>query len=147
MKLAGSFLVLLALTADCPACAADSGAVVRGSGADPPAAVSVASLAGNPQRYVGATVRVRGTLENAGANFFTDLRCRLRDDEGHSITVRPWLPASVPPGPRRPGVTAPPTLSKYLGKQVDLTAVVEEGALPKSDDRFYLDVQSADVIP
>ncbi len=145
MKRPGLCALLLTLAASGPACGAQR-QPVAGSDSATAVKVSLQSLASDPQRYVGTTVQVSGTLDNAGSNFFTDLRVRLRDDEGHSIAVRPWLPTAVLPGPKRPGVTPPPTLSKYLGKQVDLTAVVEHGELPRTAEGFYLDVQSAEIV-
>jgi hypothetical protein len=144
MKLA--LVLAVFLTAEGTACAA-GGDSAAPSEVVTPATVTLEALTADPQRYVGGTVRVSGTLENAGSNYFTDLRPRLRDDEGHAIAVRPWLPTAVPPGPKRPGVTPPPTLSNYLGKRVDITAIVERGELPKTNERYYLNVQTADVIP
>jgi hypothetical protein len=138
-------LLLYALTVSGAACAAEK-ATVAGAEDTGAASVSLEVLVGNPEGYVGKAVQVTGTLENAGSNYFTDLRVQLRDDQGHAIAVQPWLPTALPPGPKRPGVTPPPTLSTYMGKRVDLTAVVEHGELPRRDEVFYLKVQSATVV-
>lgn len=105
------------------------------------AAVSVAALAGRPATYLDRTVIVTGRLDNAGANYFTDLRIVLSDSSGAALAVQPWLPASVPPP--RPGMPAkrPAVLSDYLGKTVKLT-----GCLRKQGDAASFEVQQADII-
>ena len=132
-------LLLFAASAG-PACA-----VEKTSPATPDSSIAVTlqSLTADAQRYVGQTIRVRGTLENAGTNYFTDLRVQLRDEKGHSIAVNPWLPTALPPGPKRPGVTPPETLSTFLGNQVELVAEVQHGEMPKAGTVFYLKVKGA----
>jgi hypothetical protein len=115
---------------------------------DGPQTVTVATVASRPEDYVGKTFRITGTLENQGSNYFTDLRVVLRDAQGNAIRVRPWLPASLPPGPSRPpGSKTPATLSQFLGKKVELTSEVAQGQLPPRDEKVYfLDVKSARVV-
>jgi hypothetical protein len=110
------------------------------------AVVTVQSLAADPKRYLGQAVRVRGTLHNAGRNYFTDLRVELRDESGHSVAVEPWLPASLPPGPKRPGSTPPRTLSTFLGKQVELVAELLHGERPKAGAGYFLKVKTAELV-
>jgi hypothetical protein len=114
---------------------------------DGPQTVSVASVSARPEDYLGKTFRVTGTLENQGSNYFTDLRVALRDAQGNTMRVRPWLPTSVPPGPSRPGAKSPATLSQFLGKKVELTAEVARGPLPPKEEQVYfLQVKSARVV-
>ncbi len=114
---------------------------------DGPQAVSVASVSAHPEDYVGKAIRVTGTLENQGSNYFTDLRVVLRDAQGSTIRVRPWLPTSLPPGPSRPATKAPATLSQFLGKKVELTSEVARGQLPPKEEQVYfLQVKSARVL-
>jgi hypothetical protein len=113
-----------------------------------PQTVTVATVSSRPEDYVGKTFRITGTLDNQGSNYFTDLRVVLRDAQGNAIRVRPWLPASLPPGPSRPtGTKTPATLSQFLGKKVELTSEVAQGQLPPRDEKIYfLDVKSAKVV-
>jgi len=144
MSRAGPLFFLLLFAAS----AGSACAVERASPAGPEsnAVVTVQSLATDAQRYLGQTIRVRGTLENAGSNYFTDLRIQLRDGKGNSIAVHPWLPTALPPGPKRPGVTPPQTLSNFLGKPVELVAEVFHGEMPKIGAVFYLKVKTAEVV-
>jgi len=107
---------------------------------------SVGSLAQHPDKYLNNTVRLAGRLENEGKNYFTDLRVVLRDAQGNRVYVRPWLPAELPPSP--PGYTGkkPQVLSQYLGKEVELTAVVERGTLKNVGEVYLLNVKSAKVV-
>ena len=109
-------------------------------------AVSVKLITENPKKYLKKTVQLSGRLENEGENYFTDLRVILKDGQGHFIYVRPWLPFELPPSP--PGSTGkrPPVLSQYLGKEVELTAVVDRGTLKKVGGVYLLDVKSAKVV-
>lgn len=116
------------------------------SASDAYAMVTVQSLAAEPKRHLGQTVRVRGTLQNAGSNYFTDLRVELRDENGHSVAVEPWLPASLPPGPKRPGSTPPRTLSTFLGKRVELVAELQHGERPKAGVGYFLKVKAAELV-
>ena len=116
------------------------------SAKDSNALVTVESLATESQRHLGRTVRVRGTLQNAGSNYFTDLRVELRDEKGHSVAVEPWLPTSLPPGPKRPGVTPPRTLSTFLGKQVELVAELQHGERQKAGVGYFLKVKAAELV-
>jgi hypothetical protein len=103
---------------------------------------TVRTVAQDPGAWLDKDVELRGTLENRGTNAFTDLRVVLRDDQGHAVTVKPWLPVSVPPGPR-PGGPRPKTLSSYLGKTVDLKATVRRGELRGAGATYYLEVKQA----
>ena len=107
---------------------------------------TVESLTHNSDRYIKRTVRVVGRLQNEGKNYFTDLRIVLKDEQGNSVYVRPWLPAEVPPSP--PGIAGPrpQLLSQFLGKEVELTAVVEWGILKNRGLVHLLNVKSARVI-
>jgi hypothetical protein len=108
---------------------------------------SLETVAKHPDRFLGKTVRVVGTLENEGRNYFTDLRLGLRDRDGNTIAVRPWLPLERPPGPagKRPQPeTQPETLAQHLGKTVTLTGVVKQGELGKRSDVYYLEVERVD---
>jgi len=113
---------------------------------EPPPAVALEELAAHPQDYAKKPIRVEGLLENEGKNYFTDLRLVLKDEEDHFVYVRPWLPAELPAMP--PGATRerPETLSRYLGKKVELTAVLDRGTLRGVGDVFCLVVRSAKVV-
>ncbi len=105
-----------------------------------PAAVTAAGLAADPGRYAGREVTVAGTLDNAGTNYFTDLRLELRDG-GSAVAVRPWLPLEVPPP--RPGATArrPAVLSDYLGQRVRIS-----GTVRREGETYQLEVRQAEII-
>ncbi len=109
-------------------------------------AVALEALAAQPQAYVKKPIRVEGLLENEGKNYFTDLRIVLKSEEDDFVYVRPWLPVELPPMP--PGVTGkrPETLAKYLGKKVELTAVLDRGTLKSVGEVYCLEVRSAKII-
>ena len=112
-----------------------------------PAVVSVRELAAEPQKFLGRSIRVSGTLENEGKNYFTDLRVVIKDKEGRKIHVRPWLPMSLPPRPPSAEGTGkqPVLLSHYLGKEIELTAVIRKGPLRHAGDVYHLEVSEARV--
>jgi len=110
-------------------------------GAVRPPRASVKAVAQDPAAWLDKEASLSGTLENRGSNYFTDLRVVLRDDEGHVLAVKPWLPVSVPPGPG-PG-PRPRTLSQYLGKKVDLLATLRRGELRNAGTSYYLEVKEA----
>jgi len=117
-------------------------------GAQRPVQATLKELAAQPERYLKATVQVTGILENQGKNFFTDLRLVLKDGEGRLFPVRPWLPLSLPPRPPAPQAPSgparqPAVLSDFLGKRVELTGIVEKGALRHAGEVYYLTVQEA----
>src|SRR5262245_24526289 len=97
-------------------------ALVAMSGAAPgPAAelprLTPSQVLANPQAFTGKRIVVEGLLDNAGTNFFTDLRLVLKNVEGSgAIFVQPWLPLEVPPGPGGAG-PEPETLAAYLNKR------------------------------
>lgn len=103
--------------------------------------VAVKAVAMDPAAYLDKRIVMAGTLENEGANYFTDLRVVLRDDAGNKVLVKPWLPTALPPGPK-PG-PRPPTLSRYLGKKVDLVATVRHGEWRDGARVYYLEVKEA----
>jgi hypothetical protein len=108
--------------------------------------VTVEALASSPDQYLGKTVRVKGTLENQGTNYFTDMRLVLKDAEGHFVHVRPWLPFETPPAaPNAPG-RRPDTLSRYLGKTVELLAAVDRDTVRRLGEVHLLVVESAKVV-
>lgn len=115
------------------------GEALPGSGGPPHTAVK--AVAQDPAAYVGKTIAVAGTLENEGANYFTDLRVVLRDDTGGKILVKPWLPTALPPGPK--AGPRPRTLAQYLGKKVDLVATVRHGEWRDGAKAYYLEVKEA----
>ena len=121
--------------------AAETRCATPPSGETAPRGPSVKAIAQEPAAWVGQEATLSGTLENQGANYFTDLRVVLRDDEGHAVAVKPWLPTSVPPGPK--GGPRPRTLSNYLGKKVRLLATVRHGQLHDAAPTYYLEVKQA----
>jgi M6 family metalloprotease-like protein len=106
--------------------------------------VTIAELQKNPAAYAGKTLKVDGTLENAGRNYFTDRRLVLRQPEGTgSVPVRwPGMPLDVP---RPPGAnkSRPSTLSDYLGKKVEVVGVLERVTGRDGVARYTLTIQSA----
>ncbi|HBE73806.1 MAG TPA: hypothetical protein DDW31_06965 [candidate division Zixibacteria bacterium] len=89
--------------------------------------IEISKLAAAPQKMEGRRLSVSGRLENAGGNYFTDLRPALRDGKGGEIAVNAWLPLGVPPP--RPGDTGrdrPRLMSDLLGKKVRLSGVWEK---------------------
>ena len=107
---------------------------------------SVKSLVESAEKFLKKTVRISGRLENAGKNYFTDLDVVLKDAQGNSIRVRPWLPVALPPPPPGPVGKRPEVLSQYLGKEVELTGVVERGTVRKAGEVYLLEVKSARVV-
>lgn len=89
--------------------------------------VELSALAAEPAKMEGRRVEAEGTLENAGGNYFNDLRPVLRDGRGGEIAVGAWLPLGVPP-PRSGGQAAkrPRLMSDLLGKKVRLSGVWEK---------------------
>lgn len=76
----------------------------------------------NSKAVSGEEIKVEGTLENAGTNYFTDRRLVLKDLHGSGeINVKAWLPISAPSnqGKRRE------VISDYLGRPVVLTGMVK----------------------
>ncbi len=104
--------------------------------------IDISALAAEPAGMAGRRVSVEGTLENTGANYFTDLRPVLRDGRGGEIPVSPWLPLSVPPP--RAGAAAgnrPRLMSDQLGKRLRLWGVWE-----KTDSGYALRVEKDETI-
>jgi hypothetical protein len=131
----------------CLSVAALAGAAAEGACAAPPAGAggaarpTIKAIAQDPAAWLDKEAALTGTLENQGANYFTDLRVVLRDDEGNAVAVKPWLPVSVPPGPKTG--PRPKTLSSYLGKKVDLQCTVRRGELRGAGTTYYLEVKQA----
>src|SRR5262245_17993985 len=78
--------------------------LAMGAAAPSPAAelprLTPSQVLANPEAFAGKRIVVEGLLDNAGTNFFTDLRLVLKDIEGSgALFVQPWLPLEVPPGP------------------------------------------------
>jgi hypothetical protein len=90
----------------------------------------------------GRRIAVEGILENAGANYFTDLRPVLRDGRGGEIPVNAWLPLSVPP-PRTgdSGRNRPRLMSDLLGRRVRLSGVWQ-----KAGSGYALSVEKDETI-
>ncbi len=105
--------------------------------------VSVAELQKSPAAYVGKTLKLDGTLENAGKNFFTDRRLVLRQLEGTDSVPVQWpgmaMDVARPPGSR----SRPPMLSDYLGKKVAVVGVLEQVAGRDGVARYTLVIRSA----
>jgi hypothetical protein len=108
--------------------------------------VSVEALASSPDQYLGKTVRVKGTLENQGTNYFTDLRLVLKDQDGNFVHVRPWLPLETPPAPPNAPGRRPETLSRFLGKTVELVATLDRDTVKRVGEVYLLVVKSAKVV-
>lgn len=89
--------------------------------------IDISALAAEPSKMEGRRVSVEGTMENAGGNYFTDLRPVLRDGRGGEVPVNAWLPLSVPP-PRPVGNdrNRPRLMSDLLGKRVRLSGIWEK---------------------
>lgn len=111
--------------------------------------ISLQSLLANGDARLGQTVYVVGILENIGRNFFTDLRVVLKDrksEDAAFVYVRPWLPLELPPGPRGGQKERPLTLSNYLGKKVQLKAVLSRGMLRNVGEVNLLEVKAAKIL-
>jgi hypothetical protein len=106
--------------------------------------VTIAELQKNPAAYAGKVLKVDGTLENAGKNYFTDRRLVLRQHEGADTMPVQWpgLPLDVP---RAPGASKnrPSTLSDYLGKKVLVVGVLERVTGPDGVAQYTLTIRSA----
>ena len=112
----------------------------------PPEAVSLSDLADHPERFLNQTIKVVGRLENLGKNYFTDRRLVLKGSDDatslKSLAVKaPGVPLEVfpgPPGSRSMAAGQPRTLANYLGKDVDVVAVVERD----DSGRYILGIKS-----
>ena len=97
----------------------------------------------SPAAYAGKTLKVDGTLENAGKNFFTDRRLVLRQLEGTDSVPVQWpgmaMDVARPPGSK----SRPPMLSDYLGKKVAVVGVLEQVAGRDGVARYTLVIRSA----
>lgn len=132
---------LLEITAICLSSVL-TGCCHGGTGTEGYNGMEISKLAGSPAGMEGRRVEMTGTLDNAGANYFTDLRPVLRDGRGNEIPVAAWLPLSVPPP--RPGANAvsrPRLMSDLLGKRVRLSGVWE-----KTDSGHMLRVEKDELI-
>jgi hypothetical protein len=99
----------------------------------------VAAVAESPGSFTKESVRLSGTLENIGTNYFTDQKLMLTDQTGRTIPVQVPLPAEIPPtqkGQQPPNKST--TLSFYLGKQVTVTGSVETNAAGGTDEKTYV---------
>jgi hypothetical protein len=116
--------------------------------AEPPPATSAAArptigaITQSPAAWVDRDATVTGRLANQGANYFTDLRVVLKDDAGHALAVKPWLPIALPPAPPGSGGTRPRTLAQFLGRKVELEATLRHGFLGETET-YYLEVKRA----
>jgi hypothetical protein len=110
----------------------------------PAARPTVGAIAQSPAAWVDKEATLTGRLANQGANYFTDLRVVLKDDSGHVLAVKPWLPTALPPAPPGAGggATRPRTLAQFLGRKVELEATVRYGSLNEGDT-YYLEVKQA----
>lgn len=89
--------------------------------------IELSALAAEPAKMEGRRVEAEGTLENAGGNYFNDLRPVLRDGRGGEIAVGAWLPLGVPPPrPGDAGRGRPRLMSDLLGKKMRLSGVWEK---------------------
>lgn len=135
----GKKIAILCLLA---AAAAMAGCCHGGAGSKTYKKIDVSKLAAGPAEMEGRRVSVDGVLENAGANYFTDLRPVLRDGRGGEIPVNAWLPLSVPPP--RPGGNdrnRPRLMSDLLGKRLRLS-----GVWKKADSGYALRVEKDETI-
>ena len=104
--------------------------------------MTVAELQTSPAAYAGKTLKVDGTLENAGERGFTDRRLVLRQLEDTN-----WVPGSV----ARDGdgrcacipVQEPPADMDYLGKKVAVVGVLRTGRRPGRGCGATLMIESA----
>ncbi len=110
-----------------------------------PNSVAVKELATNPGAFVDRPLKVSGTLENAGRNYFTDLKVVLTDEEDNFVYVKPWLPIETPPAP--PGGRERETLSEYLDQRVELTGNLKLERLKNVGRTYVLNVSSAKILP
>jgi M6 family metalloprotease-like protein len=105
--------------------------------------VTIAELQKSPAAYAGKTVKVDGTLENAGKNYFTDRRLVLRQPEGTGSVPVQW-PGMAMDVARPPGAKSRPSmLSDYLGKKVEVVGVLERLAGRDGVARYTLVIRSA----
>ena len=117
------------------------GAAAPSSAAELPRLTPSQVLA-NPDAFAGKRIVVEGLLDNAGTNFFTDLRLVLKDVEGSgALFVQPWLPLEAPPGPG--AGPEPETLAAYLDKRVILQGIYQQDNIPRVGRTRVLVVESA----
>jgi hypothetical protein len=111
--------------------------------AQPVQVLSIKDVALTPEKYLNRKIRLTGTLVNLGTNYFKDRRIALRDTEGNTIEIQPWLPLEIPQGSR----SNPPTLAGYLDKRVEIVGAVKSKTTEDGGESLVLDVKSAEVIP
>ncbi len=139
-------LIWIAGAARCASEAPESEPPALEAAGDAVPLVALEAVARNPEGFAGRPLRIAGTLESVGKNYFTDLRVVLKNDRGDSVYVRPWLAMELPPAPPGAGGQRPDVLSRYLGKRVELTAVLDRGALKNVGQVYLLKVDSARII-
>jgi M6 family metalloprotease-like protein len=103
--------------------------------------ISIKALLSSPASFVDATIRVEGFLKNETPNYFRGRpKLTIRDSEGNVISVSPWLPREIPPGPHGQG---PPVLAEFLDREVELTGRLKAQPSP---DRYIFQVESARIL-
>lgn len=79
-------------------------------------AMSSSALAEVPQK---GSETLRGHLQNAGTNYFTDQRLELLTENQDKIIVQSWLPSEIYVRPKG-SKSRPNTMSDFIGKDVIL---------------------------
>lgn len=132
MKKYSIWLIITAMVLSCGCCR-------QGLGTSKPLKIKLSQVSAHQEKYAGKLIEVKGELNNAGTNYFNDLKITLSDGQGNSIRVQPWLPLSVPPprpgGPRN----RPALMSDFLGKKLRLS-----GKWVKREEGFILQVEKAE---
>lgn len=123
------------------AAATMAGCCHGGAGSKAYKKIDISQLATEPVKMEGRRVSVQGVLDNAGANYFTDLRPVLRDGRSGEIPVNAWLPISVPPPrPGDSGRNRPRLMSDLLGKRVKLS-----GTWERAESGYALKVEKYEI--
>ena len=108
----------------------------------PAPSVALETLVKAPDKYLNTRVRLSGTVENLGRNYFTDRSVALRDESGHTIAVsQTGVPTGLPPPAGREG-RRPATLSDYLGKKVEVIATVQRREQDGIKPEYVLKIES-----
>lgn len=107
--------------------------------------IPLKALLAAPSKFVENSVRIEGVLTNEVSNYFgQQTRLIVRDPEGNTLRVSPWLPKEIPLGPHGQG---PPVLSQFLGRPVELTGRLEAQRDPSNPGSFIFRVESARILP
>src|SRR5947207_1418728 len=109
--------VLIVVVACAPACQASARSPVPQARPESQSESQVETtsdktLQDHPDRFVGKSIKVQGTLQNQGTNYLTNRRIVLSDD-GAKVYIRGGPPAEAFPSKQAGETHQPTTLANY----------------------------------